>query len=63
MTSNSASSLYQELYQRTAGHPLINTHSHHLPEVEFASYDLDILLRNSYVNWCGVSFEIGRAHV
>jgi predicted TIM-barrel fold metal-dependent hydrolase len=57
MTSNSASSLYQELYQRTAGHSLINTHSHHLPEAEFASYDLDILLRNSYVNWCGVSFD------
>jgi predicted TIM-barrel fold metal-dependent hydrolase len=57
MISTLDSSLYQELYQLTAGHAVINTHSHHLPEAEFAPYDLDILLRNSYVNWCGVSFD------
>ncbi len=65
MTSNPASSVYQELYQRTIGHAVINTHAHHLPDAEFAPYDLDILLRNSYVNWCGVSFEStpeSRAH-
>jgi hypothetical protein len=57
MTSNPASSLYQELYQHVTGHAVINTHAHHLPEAEFAAYDLDSLLRNSYVNWCGVSFD------
>ena len=32
---------------------------------EFVPYDLDCLLRNSYVNWCGVSFDStpeSRAH-
>ncbi len=57
MTPTSEPALYQDLYQRTAGHEVINTHAHHMPDAEFASYDLDFLLRNSYVNWCGVSFE------
>jgi predicted TIM-barrel fold metal-dependent hydrolase len=57
MISNPDPSLYQELYQHTAGHAVINTHSHHLPEAEFATYNLDALLRNSYVNWCGVGFD------
>ena len=57
MTSNPDPSLYQEIYQRMAGHAVVNTHSHHLPEAEFAAYNLDSLLRNSYVNWCGVSFD------
>jgi len=57
MTTTSASPIYQELYQYITGHALINTHAHHLPDREFASFDLDTLLRNSYVNWCGVSFD------
>jgi uncharacterized protein len=57
MTSNPDSPVYQELYQYMAGHAVINTHAHHLPDSEFTSYDLDTLLRNSYVNWCGVSFD------
>ena len=57
MTCNPDSSIYQELYQHMAGHAVINTHAHHLPEAEFASYDLDSLLRNSYVSWCGVNFD------
>ena len=57
MISNPDRSLFQEIYQHTAGHAVINTHSHHLPEAEFATYNLDTLLRNSYVNWCGVSFD------
>jgi predicted TIM-barrel fold metal-dependent hydrolase len=65
MTSNIDSSRYQDLYQHTAGHAVINTHAHHLPDAEFASYNLDTLLHNSYVNWCGVSFDStaeSRAH-
>lgn len=65
MTSNTSATLYQDLYQRTAGHAAINTHSHHLPDAEFASYNLDFLFRNSYANWCEVSFDStleSRAH-
>jgi uncharacterized protein len=65
MTSNPEPSLYQQIYQHTVGHAVINTHAHHLPEAEFANYNLDTLLRNSYVNWCGVSFDStpeSRAH-
>jgi hypothetical protein len=65
MTPHSDSLVYQELYQHMAGQAVINTHAHHLPDSKFAPYDLDILLRNSYVNWCGVSFDStpeSRAH-
>ena len=65
MTTNREETIYQELYQHTVGHALVNTHAHHLPEAELAGYDLDCLLLNSYVNWCGVSFEStfeSRAH-
>jgi uncharacterized protein len=51
------SDLYQDIYQRTIGHAVINTHSHHLPEAEFVSFNLDALLHHSYTNWCGVSFD------
>lgn len=36
--------------------PTINTHSHHLLDAGFEGFDLDSLLRNSYVDWCGVPF-------
>ena len=34
--------------------PKISTHCHQLPGRELQEFDLDALLRNSYVNWCGV---------
>ncbi len=46
-----------ELLEHMEGRPVINTHSHHLNNIYNGDYNLDILLRNSYVNWCGVSFE------
>ncbi|HSK69803.1 MAG TPA: amidohydrolase family protein [Candidatus Limnocylindria bacterium] len=34
-----------------------NTHSHHLPDSAFRDFTLDTLLRRSYVDWCGVTFD------
>src|SRR5512136_1355887 len=34
----------------------ISTHCHQLPGRELQAFDLETLLRNSYVNWCGVSW-------
>jgi predicted TIM-barrel fold metal-dependent hydrolase len=36
--------------------PKISTHCHQLPAQELEAFDLEALLRNSYVNWCGVSW-------
>jgi uncharacterized protein len=38
--------------------PKISTHSHQLPGRELRAFDLEALLRNSYVNWCGVTWDI-----
>ncbi len=35
----------------------INTHCHHYRNDFFEDLDLDKLLKNSYANWCGVSFD------
>ncbi len=35
----------------------ISTHCHQLPGPELQAFDLEKLLRNSYVNWCGVSWD------
>jgi hypothetical protein len=37
--------------------PKISTHCHQLPGRELKAFDLETLLRNSYVNWCGVSWD------
>jgi hypothetical protein len=37
--------------------PKISTHCHQLPGRELRAFDLEALLRNSYVNWCGVSWD------
>jgi uncharacterized protein len=51
------SDIYQELYEYMAGRPVVNTHSHQLPEQEYWEFNLDSLLRNSYINWCGVAWD------
>ncbi|HEY9061413.1 MAG TPA: amidohydrolase family protein [Pseudobacteroides sp.] len=33
--------------------PIVNSHSHHLPDKDQYSLALEAVLRNSYVNWCG----------
>ena len=37
--------------------PKISTHCHQLPGRELLAFDLEKLLRNSYVNWCGVAWD------
>ena len=38
-------------------HPMISTHSHHLPDSSFQGFTLDSMLRQTYVNWCGITFD------
>ncbi|MGQ9616659.1 MAG: amidohydrolase family protein [Spirochaetota bacterium] len=57
--------LYSKLYDYITSRKIINTHSHHLQEEDFKDFNLDILIKNSYVNWCGVepgNDKEGRAH-
>ena len=49
--------LYSEFSAYIESRPKISTHCHQLPEKELGSFDLDALFRNSYVNWCGVSWD------
>ncbi len=52
---------HQELYNEFSAfidsRPKISTHCHQLPGKELQLFDLEALLRNSYVNWCGVSWD------
>src|SRR5664280_2571434 len=49
--------LYDELSAYIDSRPKISTHCHQLPEKELRPFDLEALLRNSYVNWGGISWE------
>lgn len=49
--------LYDELFDYSRNRPKINTHCHQLPMREFQGFDLDALLRNSYINWCGIPWD------
>lgn len=49
--------LYNELINYMAGKLVINTHSHHMEDEFTNNFNLDKLLRQSYINWCGVSFD------
>ena len=53
----SCQELYTELSETIANRPKINTHCHQLPDREVRQFDLEALLRNSYVNWCGVAWD------
>lgn len=46
--------IYDELYQYTETKKVINTHCHHREDEFHTRLSLDVLLSNSYVNWCGV---------
>ena len=48
---------YDHLMEYVRTRPIANTHCHHLRDQDFASYDLDVLLKNSYVAWCGVPWS------
>ena len=46
--------LQAELAALVESSPKISTHCHQLPASALAGFDLDSLLRNSYVNWTGI---------
>lgn len=45
-----------EFFAYAESRPKISTHCHQLPGQELRAFDLDALLRNSYVAWCGISW-------
>ncbi len=56
-----ANGLVDELLGHLSELPVLNTHSHHRPDSFFAQANLDLLLSNGYVAWCGESFDSTRA--
>ena len=49
--------ILMELEDYMENHPIINTHSHHLQDHDFKGFNLDAVLRQSYVNWYQVPLE------
>ena len=47
----------QELLTALDGQRIINTHCHHLDDSFQNKLNLESLLRNTYVSWCGVDFD------
>jgi predicted TIM-barrel fold metal-dependent hydrolase len=47
---------YEEVLAFIENKTVINTHSHHMADEEFDSFNLDRLMENSYVNWLGITF-------
>lgn len=43
--------IYNEIIEHIKSAPVINTHSHHLPDSEFDGANLNFVLSNSYANW------------
>lgn len=39
--------------------PIVNSHSHHLPDKDQCALTLKAVLRNSYVSWCGTPIPSG----
>jgi uncharacterized protein len=52
---------FNELLEYMEGKVVINTHSHHMEDKTFTHFNLDFLLKNSYVKLCDVKFEKTRA--
>jgi hypothetical protein len=55
--TNFPQDLYLELAAFIESRPKISTHCHQLPVKEYLGFDLESLLRNSYINWCGVPWD------
>ncbi|HZK21021.1 MAG TPA: amidohydrolase family protein [Oscillospiraceae bacterium] len=43
--------IYNKIIEHIKSTPIINTHSHHLPDSEFKHANLHFILSNSYANW------------
>lgn len=59
--NHTGSDVMSELISYMQDHQVISTHSHHLPDDAFRGFSLDILLKRSYVDWCGVQFDSTKA--
>lgn len=47
---------FNELISYMESSPIINTHSHHREDAFFPNLNLDMLLKTSYIEWCGETF-------
>lgn len=52
--------LTRELEAALQAQPAVNTHCHLLPESAYLRFDLEALLRNSYLNWSSERWDFGR---
>jgi len=48
--------LVEEFSAYAAAQPKVSSHCHQLPERQLVGFDLEALLRNSYINWCGLDW-------
>ena len=51
--------IYRHLYDYCSEQPVINTHSHYLPDAQQRN-DLDWLLENAYASWSGIDHRAAR---
>ncbi|MCI0520857.1 MAG: amidohydrolase [Chloroflexi bacterium] len=58
--TSSLPDLTAELEAAIHEQPAINTHCHQLPESAYLRFDLEALLRNSYLNWSSERWDFGR---
>ncbi len=49
--------IFNELHSYMDSINVINTHSHHPEDEFFLDIDLEKILKTSYAEWCGVSFD------
>lgn len=49
--------MYSKIYEMVTATKAISTHSHHKADDFFRDFNLDKLLRESYIAWCGEDFD------
>lgn len=49
------SHIREELAGYMEGHPIINSHSHHMADDSFENFDLDRLIGGTYLQWAGIT--------
>ncbi|MBT3318737.1 MAG: amidohydrolase family protein [Clostridia bacterium] len=52
--------MFDQIHEFVSSAKVLNTHSHHYPDDFFADFNLDKLLRDSYIAWCDVEFDSTR---
>ena len=48
--------MFDQIFKFVSDAKVLNTHSHHYPNDFFVDFNLDKLLRDSYIAWCDVEF-------